>query len=175
MPKPITWAAALTLALLAACGGKDEATANIHAITAAGMGDMIGTVRAHDSAEGLILEIEIGGLPAGPHGFHVHENGDCGPAMKDGTTTAGLAAGGHYDPQGTGAHLGPAGAGHLGDLPALIVDPSGMAAVTVVAPRLTLADIRGRALVIHELGDNYSDDPKPLGGGGARIACGVVK
>jgi Cu-Zn family superoxide dismutase len=29
--------------------------------------------------------------------------------------------------------------------------------------------------MIHEGGDNYSDKPKPLGGGGARIACGVVK
>ncbi|MBF9200908.1 superoxide dismutase, partial [Acinetobacter baumannii] len=24
-------------------------------------------------------------------------------------------------------------------------------------------------------GDNYSDSPLPLGGGGARIACGVIK
>jgi Cu-Zn family superoxide dismutase len=28
--------------------------------------------------------------------------------------------------------------------------------------------------MIHEGGDNYSDQPKPLGGGGARIACGVI-
>jgi Cu-Zn family superoxide dismutase len=43
-----------------------------------------------------------------------------------------------------------------------------------VAPRLTVADIKGRAIMIHAHGDNYSDDPKPLGGGGARIACGVI-
>jgi Cu-Zn family superoxide dismutase len=29
--------------------------------------------------------------------------------------------------------------------------------------------------MIHAGGDNYSDHPKRLGGGGARIACGVVK
>jgi Cu-Zn family superoxide dismutase len=29
--------------------------------------------------------------------------------------------------------------------------------------------------MIHAGGDNYSDQPVPLGGGGARIACGVVK
>jgi len=34
--------------------------------------------------------------------------------------------------------------------------------------------MRGRAFVIHEGGDNFSDQPKPLGGGGARIACGVL-
>jgi Cu-Zn family superoxide dismutase len=40
--------------------------------------------------------------------------------------------------------------------------------------RLGVDDLRGHALMIHEGGDNYSDQPKPLGGGGARIACGVV-
>jgi Cu-Zn family superoxide dismutase len=28
--------------------------------------------------------------------------------------------------------------------------------------------------MIHAGGDNYSDEPAPLGGGGARVACGVV-
>ena len=28
--------------------------------------------------------------------------------------------------------------------------------------------------MIHAGGDNYSDQPQPLGGGGARIACGVI-
>jgi Cu-Zn family superoxide dismutase len=47
--------------------------------------------------------------------------------------------------------------------------------VTLTAPRLKVADAEGRALMIHAGGDNYSDQPKPLGGGGARIACGVVE
>ena len=29
--------------------------------------------------------------------------------------------------------------------------------------------------MIHAGGDNYSDLPKPLGGGGDRIACGVIQ
>jgi superoxide dismutase, Cu-Zn family len=28
--------------------------------------------------------------------------------------------------------------------------------------------------MIHAGGDNYADQPQPLGGGGARIACGVI-
>jgi len=36
-------------------------------------------------------------------------------------------------------------------------------------------DLAGHAVVIYEGGDNFSDQPKPLGGGGGRIACGVVK
>jgi Cu-Zn family superoxide dismutase len=27
---------------------------------------------------------------------------------------------------------------------------------------------------VHAGGDNYADEPQPLGGGGARTACGVV-
>ncbi|MBV8452160.1 MAG: superoxide dismutase, partial [Deltaproteobacteria bacterium] len=27
----------------------------------------------------------------------------------------------------------------------------------------------------HAGGDNYSDTPLPLGGGGARLACGVIR
>jgi Cu-Zn family superoxide dismutase len=45
----------------------------------------------------------------------------------------------------------------------------------VLAPRLKVADIKGRSLMIHAGGDNYSDLPVKLGGGGARIACGVIR
>ena len=74
----------------------------------------------------------------------------------------------------TGRHAGPEGNGHKGDLPVLEVAADGSARVTLTAPRLTVADAQGRALMVHAGGDNYSDEPKPLGGGGARIACGVV-
>ena len=45
----------------------------------------------------------------------------------------------------------------------------------LLAPRIKLSEIKGRSLMIHAGGDNYSDDPKPLGGGGARVACGVIE
>jgi len=43
-----------------------------------------------------------------------------------------------------------------------------------LAPRLKLDDIHGRAIMIHAGGDNYSDIPLPSGGGGTRIACGII-
>jgi superoxide dismutase, Cu-Zn family len=92
----------------------------------------------------------------------------------NGQPAAGMAAGGHYDPANTGKHLGPHGEGHKGDMPVLTVDASGKATQAVVAPRLTVADVKGRSIMIHAGGDNYSDEPAPLGGGGARIACGVA-
>lgn len=147
----------------------------IHAIDAKGVGRRLGTVTANDSGAGLVLLVQLAGLPPGEHGFHVHENGDCGAKERDGKMTAGLAAGGHYDPQKSGKHEGPKGAGHQGDLPVLTADRDEIVSITVVAPRLKVADLKGRALVVHEGGDNYSDQPKPLGGGGNRIACGAIK
>lgn len=138
-------------------------------------GTALGVVRITEvPGFGLVFAPDLGGLPPGSHGFHLHEFGDCGAKEKDGTLVPGLAAGGHYDPQGTGRHEGPYGHGHLGDLPALWVEQDGRAERPVLAQRPTLADLHGRALIIHGGGDTYSDAPEPLGGGGARIACGVV-
>jgi hypothetical protein len=41
----------------------------------------------------------------------------------------------------------------------------------VTATHLTVEEIRGRSIMIHAGGDNYSDTPKPLGRGGAGIAA----
>jgi Cu-Zn family superoxide dismutase len=144
-------------------------------ITDQGTGKAIGTVTILDTPQGLKITPALSGLPAGTHGLHVHEKPDCGPGMKDGKPVAGLAAGGHFDPAMTGKHEGPAGQGHRGDLPALEVAGDGSATATVTAPRLTVADVKGRSLMVHAGGDNYADAPAPLGGGGARIACGVIK
>jgi superoxide dismutase, Cu-Zn family len=60
-------------------------------------------------------------------------------------------------------------------MPVLTVDTNGFATKAVVVPHLTVADIKGRSIMIHAGGDNYSDQAAPLGGGGARIACGIAK
>lgn len=151
-------------------------TVTMNAIDASGVGKVIGTISITDANEGLVIMPDLDGLPPGDHGIHVHVNPDCGPAAgPNGQPAAGFAAGGHYDPANTGKHLGPRGEGHKGDLPALRVEAGGNATTAVVAPHLKLADVKGRSIMIHAGGDNYSDQPSPLGGGGARIACGVVK
>jgi Cu-Zn family superoxide dismutase len=55
------------------------------------------------------------------------------------------------------------------------VDADGTSTLPVLAPRLKVADIRSRSLMIHAGGDNFSDHPQPLGGGGARMFCGVIR
>ncbi|MDF0534016.1 superoxide dismutase [Cu-Zn] SodC [Shewanella sp. A32] len=136
----------------------------------------LGTVTLSDSAYGLVLTPNLHGLTPGVHGFHIHANGSCGPATKDGKTVLGGAAGGHFDPDKTGKHGYPWTDGnHKGDLPPLFVTDDGNAIVPVLAPRLKVADVKGHALMIHAGGDNFSDMPKALGGGGARMACGVIE
>lgn len=131
-----------------------------------GTGKDLGTVVAQDSRYGLLLTPHLTGLPPGIHGFHIHENPNCGDN--------GMAAGGHLDPFHTNKHLGPYNRkGHLGDMPVLIVDKDGNATLPILAPRLKLADIKNHSLMIHAGGDNYSDNPM-MGGGGARLACGVI-
>ncbi len=147
----------------------------MQAINSAGVGSLIGTVKATASHYGTVFTPDLKNLSPGLHGFHVHQNPDCNPGEKGGKKVPGLAAGGHYDPSGSGRHEGPYGNGHLGDLPALYVDAKGQASHPVLAPRLKLPDLKGRSLMIHAGGDNYSDNPKKLGGGGARMACGTVK
>jgi superoxide dismutase, Cu-Zn family len=149
-------------------------TITMFRIDAKGVGAEIGTMMLMDSRGGLRIVPALSSLPPGPHGFHLHENPDCGPAMKDGKMQAGMAAGPHFDPNATGKHQGPQGDGHKGDLPVLVVDAKGNASETMHALRLSVSSVKGRAFVIHEGGDNFADQPKPLGGGSARIACGTV-
>lgn len=130
-------------------------------------GRYMGTIMADDTIYGLLLTPHLQPLKPGPHGFHIHQI----PCCQD----QGRAAGCHYDPVRTYRHRGPyKGNGHLGDLAVLVVDWNGKARLPVLAPRLKLADIRNRAIIIHEDGDNYADFPRLNGGGGPMIACGIV-
>jgi superoxide dismutase, Cu-Zn family len=164
--------AAVTLAVMAGVAAAQQLNVEINKVSDAGVGAKIGTVTVSEDNKGIVFQVTVNGIPAGPHGFHVHEKGDCAAAMKDGKPEAGGAAGAHYDPEGNKSHAGPQGGGHKGDLPALTADATGVNE-TVMAPKLKLSDVLGRTLVIHEDGDNYSDNPAN-GGGKGRIACGIV-
>ncbi|WP_137168234.1 superoxide dismutase family protein [Salinimonas lutimaris] len=138
-------------------------------------GKSAGMVKVEQTDDGLVLTPSLTGLKPGGHGFHVHENPSCDSAMKKGESVPAGAAGSHYDPEKTKSHGYPwAEHNHLGDLPLLYVNDKGEATTPVLAPRLDMDDLKGRALMVHEGGDNYSDSPQKLGGGGPRVACGVI-
>lgn len=169
---------ALACALTAAAGAHaaDQLQASMTLVGPDGTGKPIGVVTVTESRSGLVFTPNLTNLPPGSHGYHVHETGSCGTNEKDGKKVPAGAAGGHFDPTGAKHHAGPSGDGHLGDLPPLVVGDNGAASTAVTAPRLTrLSEVKGKALMIHAGGDNFSDQPKPLGGGGERIACGVIQ
>jgi Cu-Zn family superoxide dismutase len=170
--KTLWFAAACVVASSAALSA--EISVTLKAAEKQGDGAALGTVRIVETAYGLAFYPELKSLPPGQHGFHVHEKPSCAPADNNGVMTPAQAAGGHLDPAGTKKHGEPWGDGHLGDLPALYVAPDGSATAPVLAPRLKLADVKNRALMVHAGGDNHADHPAPLGGGGARMACGVI-
>jgi len=167
--------AALLLVSASACHAEPgEVVVQMEMIDHTGPIRPVGSITIAETKYGLVFTPNLEGLTPGVHGFHVHENGTCQPAEKDGKPVPGLAAGGHYDPATTQRHGAPWGDGHLGDLPGLVVGHDGRSTYPVLAPRLKLQDIKARSLMIHEGGDNHADHPEPLGGGGPRMACGVI-
>jgi Cu-Zn family superoxide dismutase len=131
------------------------------------LGQPIGTIVATEKPYGVLLTPNLHNLPPGLHGFHIHQNPSC--------LDNGMAAGAHLDPFHSNQHLGPYGKGHLGDLPVLEVDNNGNATLPILAPRLRLKELKNHSLIIHAGSDNYADVPATLGGGGTRIACGIIK
>ena len=164
--------------LLTGCGNCDNtAHSDVYLTTAAGLDQKIGEIFFKDTPSGLLVNVDLKNLSAGDHGFHIHENPDCGADVgADGKKQPALKAGGHYDPDKTGHHMGPnQKKGHRGDLPVLTVSPDGTVKTSFTVKDLKVKEIKNRSVMIHDGGDNYKDEPLPLGGGGKRIACGVIK
>ncbi|HSW71110.1 MAG TPA: superoxide dismutase family protein [Gammaproteobacteria bacterium] len=141
----------------------------VYFVTEPNLGKMAGTIEVSETKYGLLFTPDLQGFKPGTHGFHIHQNPSC--------EQNGMAAGGHLDPNDTNKHLGPYNEkGHLGDLPAIYINADGSSTLPLLAPRfMHLDEIRNHSLMLHEGGDNYSDAPEKLGGGGTRMICGVIK
>jgi Cu-Zn family superoxide dismutase len=163
------------LALAASTSVFADVVVPMNLVDEKGVGVSVGQVTVSESKYGLVFTPSLKGLSPGVHGFHLHQNASCEPKEKDGKMMAAGAAGAHYDPAATNVHGTPWGDGHLGDLPPLYVQADGSSVQPVLAPRLKLSDLKGRALMIHAGGDNHADHPAALGGGGARVSCGAIQ
>ena len=160
--------------MLHTCGALADSMVQMYAVDENGIGSSIGQVSISESKYGMVFTPSLKGLTPGMHGFHLHQKPSCESKEKEGKMVPALAAGGHYDPLNTNRHDTPWGKGHLGDLPAIFVDSEGKASQPVLAPRLRAKDIKGRSLMVHVGGDNHADHPEPVGGGGERLACGII-
>lgn len=133
----------------------------------------MGTASLSETPNGVLVRVELRGLPPGWHGFHVHEHGKCEtPDFK--------TAGGHFGPHGKkhGVHM-PQGP-HAGDMPNIFIAADGKAKFEVMLARLglrggnnALSDKDGSALVVHGKADDYRSQPS--GAAGARIACAEIR
>ncbi len=114
---------------------------------------------------GMLIEAEVFGLPDlgrmdTPvfYAFHLHENGDCSGRFEK--------TGGHYNP---GNVMHPY---HAGDFPPLMSN-NRYAWLAFYDAALSLHDVIGKSIVIHENADDFKTQPS--GGAGEKIGCGVIR
>lgn len=124
---------------------------------------------------GILINATVNGVtPAGKHGIHIHEKGDC-------TAADATSAGDHFNPLAM-QHAAPNHtASHIGDLGNIEVDEKGYGTL-----ELTMKDanydvkkvggwdvVVGKSVILHAKEDNFKT--QPTGDAGGRIACGVIK
>jgi Cu-Zn family superoxide dismutase len=133
-------------------------------------GGSVGTVSITETAGTVVISANLMNLPAGAHGFHIHEKGSCAPDFQ--------AAGGHFNPAGSEHGVNNANGRHAGDLPNIHVGADGTVKADVFTSAVTLkageasslVGPAGTAFIVHEKADSYG----AAAGAGGRIACGVI-
>ncbi|KAJ1371835.1 hypothetical protein KIN20_033866 [Parelaphostrongylus tenuis] len=141
--------------------------------TASPASGVIGFVEFLQIGNVVTITGSVSGLTPGLHGFHVHENGNVGMGC--------LAAGGHYNPFSM-AHGAPTDAvRHVGDL-GNIITLGADTPIFIMDTVISLSgeySVVGRALVIHEAGDDLNRGLSPLsaitGNAGGRVSCGIIE
>jgi len=138
-----------------------------------GQGQTRGKAMLMQAKDGIHVEVDAVGLPAGVHAVHIHTTGTCtGPDFT--------SAGAHWNPaKKQHGHDNPAGA-HMGDMPNMTVVADGTGSLKTVIAGATLSggnnpllDADGAAIVVHAVADDYKTDP--TGNAGGRLACGIIK
>lgn len=132
--------------------------------------DIIGKANFYQTKDGVLLSVEVAGLPAGGnqpcaggiYGFHIHEGESCTGSMEDPFADTK----GHYNPRGC-QHPD-----HAGDLPPLFA-AQGRAFMVFLTGRFTVTDIIGRTIVVHHAPDDFTSQPS--GNSGKKIACGEIR
>lgn len=169
MLRMIVSTAALVVAMGASTAG-EATTAKAEFLNMAG--EKNGTATLTGTKEGVLIELEVSGLPAGQWvAFHVHETGKCDAAGKH------ESAGGHFNPTDKEHGYKAANGPHAGDMPNLHVGSDGIVRAQVFNSQIRLgegdADVHGRALMIHGGTDDYQS--QPAGDAGERYACAVIE
>jgi len=135
-------------------------------------GKTLGEATLRESPAGVLVKLDLQGVPPGTHAFHIHTVGKCDAPDF-------MTAGGHFNPMTMKHGLMATGGPHAGDMPNLFVPADGKLSVEVLDANVALGagpksvfDTDGSALMLHAAADDYASDP--AGNAGARIACGVI-
>ncbi len=171
-----TWIPTLIFALASSVHAWAERPADAVANLINNAGEEIGKVELFAAPAGTLLRLDVRNLPPGPKAIHIHARGTCDDHDHGFTDS-----GGHINPEGK-EHglLNPEGPG-AGDLPNFRVGEFGHAWAEFFTGLASLdgsvgariLDEDGAAIVIHENPDDHMS--QPIGGAGARIACGVIE
>ena len=136
-------------------------------------GKIVGNAQLKEVGHGVQVAVQVNGLPAGTHAFHIHSVGQCEAPKFE-------SAGKHFNPENKKHGLKNPEGPHAGDLPNVVVGSNGKGKAKVVNTHFTLGEgensvfhTGGTAIVIHEKADDEKTDP--AGNAGARIACGVIE
>lgn len=170
MPRFSLLAAAALLSTVAVLPASAENLANAQLKDASGKA--VGDVDLVQTKDGVLIKLQLKGIPAGEHAFHIHAVGKCEAPFN--------SAGPHFNPTNR-KHGMMSGEGHAGDMPNLHVPQSGELSVEVLNTAVTLDrgkpnslfDADGSSLIIHAKADDYKTDP--AGNSGDRIVCGVIE
>ena len=165
---PILAAAIALVSGAPVASAADMAAAEIISVN----GEVIGKATFEQAPSGVLVFVDVAGLPPGAHGIHLHAVGSCTPDFK--------AAAGHINPDKV-KHglLNPEGPDN-GDLPNLYAAADGTARAEFFTNRVSvtggdmpaLLDEDGSAVIIHENPDDHMT--QPIGGAGGRLGCGVI-
>lgn len=136
-------------------------------------GTYVGSAVFDEGEDGVTLNLNLEGLPAGEYGMHIHEVGQATPPTFE-------DAGGHFNPTDAEHGFDAEDGHHLGDLPNLVVPENGIVSETIEIPDVsllpdaeyTLATEEGTSLIIHTEADDY--ESQPTGDAGDRMAGGVI-
>ncbi len=127
-----------------------------------------GVVSFAKEGRGVRVIADVQGLAPGPHGFHIHEFGDC-------SSPDAASAGGHFNPTDMPHGAQNTEKRHVGDLGNIDADKNSHARLEITDGNLALEgpnSIIGRSIVVHAQADDFKS--QPTGNSGARVACGVI-
>jgi Cu-Zn family superoxide dismutase len=160
---------AVSILVLASCASMSSRPTAMATLAPTSGSTVGGTVHLTEMKDGSVqVTADLTGVPAGVHGFHIHDKGDCGDN--------GNAAGGHYNPAGTPHGAPTADPHHAGDFGNVTAGADGRVHTQFTTRSVTVSagpsSAVGHAVILHGNPDDLTTQPS--GNAGPRIACGVL-